>query len=73
MSTPQTAPESHEDNKEALIMEGAQTADSVLDRNKDEIFMREKEAYARFGEWVESEIKDLEAEIMEECGTEASS
>lgn len=59
MTTLQTAPESREDNKEALIMEGVDAADSVLSKNKAKIFEQEKEAYARFGEWVDGEIKDL--------------
>ena len=72
MTTPQTAPESHEDNKEALILEGVEVADSVLNKNKEEIFEQERKAFADFDKWVDGQIKELEADIMEECGAEAS-
>ncbi len=70
MTTSNPTPESRETETEHLIMEGVETADTVIDRNKDEIFEKEKEGYARFGEWVDGEIKDLEADIAEECGSQ---
>jgi len=67
MTTPQTAPESHEDNEESLqetlIMEGVEPADSVLNKNKEENFEQERIALADFDKWVGGEIKELEADI----------
>lgn len=68
MSTSNPTPESRESDKELLFMEGVETADTVLARNKEEIFEKEKEAYARFADWVDGEIKKLESDIAEECG-----
>ena len=68
MTTSNPTPESRESEIDLLVMEEVETADTALDRNKEEIFEKEKKGYARFGEWVNGEIKELEADIAEECG-----